>query len=79
MESSINLPENLSNELEPSVRFNLGTCMIREDSTVNLLNSPEDLYNNQALFQFIVCKVSNAHKVHSPIYLSVQHPDAVGP
>ena len=49
----INLTENLSNEPEPSVRLKFGGCIIREDSTVNLLNSTEDLYNNRSPFQLM--------------------------
>ena len=57
-ESILNLPENISIELEPIVRLKLGTCMIRKSSTVNLLNSSEVLYNNRAPFQLMECKVS---------------------
>ena len=37
-ESRINLPENLTIELEPSVRLILGKMYNREDSTVNISN-----------------------------------------
>ena len=54
----VNLPENLSIKLEPSVILKLGTCMIREDFTVNILNSSEYLYNSRAPFQLMALKVS---------------------